>query len=97
MRNTNLMIILQTNHFKKTIKKFFPEQKKMLDGVIKKIAKDTTIGELKKGDLSNVRVHKFKIQTQLFLLAYTYDVKNDTLSLLALGPHENFYRDLKYH
>jgi hypothetical protein len=29
------------------------------------------------------------------LIAYTYNPDTDTLTLLALGYHENFYRDLK--
>jgi len=32
---------------------------------------------------------------QLNLLAYSYEDEVLTLSLLALGSHENFYRDLK--
>jgi len=32
---------------------------------------------------------------QLALLAYEYDDASDTLTLLAFGSHENFYRDLK--
>jgi len=32
---------------------------------------------------------------QLTFLAYTYEEQTITLTLLALGTHENFYRDLK--
>jgi mRNA-degrading endonuclease YafQ of YafQ-DinJ toxin-antitoxin module len=32
---------------------------------------------------------------QLALLAYTYEDNRLILTLLALGSHENFYRDLK--
>ncbi len=49
--------------------------------------------EAKKGDLLGVSVYKFKIQKQEMLLAYKWDPK--TRLLLALGVHENFYRDLK--
>ncbi len=38
-------------------------------------------------------VHKFKVGRKLFLLAY--DLNESEILLLALGPHENFYRDLK--
>jgi hypothetical protein len=54
---------------------------------------DPLWGEEKKGDLSGVRVHRFKVGDRQFLLAYEFDV--DDPSLLALGVHENFYRDLK--
>jgi hypothetical protein len=58
-----------------------------------RIVADPLCGEEKKGDLSGVRVHKFRVGDQQFLLAYEFDA--DNLSLLALGMHENFYRDLK--
>jgi len=32
---------------------------------------------------------------QLTLLAYNYDETDENFTLLALGSHENFYRDLK--
>ena len=53
------------------------------------------IGVIKKGDLSDVRVHKFKILGQEYLLAYSVDKQKQKIILLALGTHENFYRDLK--
>lgn len=53
------------------------------------------MGELKKGDLAGVRVHKFHLISALHLLAYTYNDEQKTLTLHYLGSHENFYRDLK--
>ncbi|MDP1603723.1 MAG: type II toxin-antitoxin system RelE/ParE family toxin [Legionella sp.] len=43
--------------------------------------------------LSGVYVYKFKISHQQMLLAYEWDYESRIL--LALGVHENFYRDLK--
>lgn len=57
------------------------------------LVNDPSIGEEKKGDLAGVCVYKFKINHQQMLLAYEWDYKNRIL--LALGVHENFYRDLK--
>ncbi len=54
---------------------------------------DPTCGEEKKGDLAGVRVYKFRVLGQEFLLAYECD--EQALFLLGLGVHENFYRDLK--
>jgi mRNA interferase RelE/StbE len=55
---------------------------------------DPSCGDDKKGDLARgVHVYKFKVLDKQFLLAYEYDKK--TLYLLALGVHENFYRDMK--
>lgn len=89
------MNILQTNIFKKAVKKLFKNQKKELDQAIIKIINNPFIGEAKKGDLANIRVFKFKMLNQLTLLAYEYNDDKVTLILLALGSHENFYRDLK--
>jgi hypothetical protein len=54
---------------------------------------DTEIGELKKGDLNGFRVHKFTMGNQLILKAYK--VESDSLILYQVGPHENFYKNLK--
>jgi mRNA-degrading endonuclease RelE of RelBE toxin-antitoxin system len=79
--------------FKRQTKKLFKHNKKELDDQILSIMEDPTIGERKHGDLSDVFVHKFKIKTNLFLLAYTF--APETRTLIMIGSHENFYRDLK--
>jgi len=40
-------------------------------------------------------VHKYKSNNIQYLLAYKIDHDELILTLLALGTHENFYRDLK--
>lgn len=87
--------VIQTNLFQKSVKKLHKNQKKVLNKAIRKILSDTVLGPIKKDDLADVRVYKFKMLNQLILLAYTYNDKDDLLTLLALGTHENFYRDLK--
>lgn len=87
--------VLQTPNFKKAVKKLHVNQKKDLDKAIKAIMEDPFIGELKKGDLFFLRVHKFKMIKQLTLLGYSYQDSVMTLELMALGTHENFYRDVK--
>ena len=67
----------------------------MLDKQVKNIAENPLLGVLKKGDLDFLRVHKFKIANQQYLLGYTFQEDIMTLTLLRLGSHENFYRDLK--
>ena len=89
------MNVLQTTTFSKQIKKLHENQKKELDQAIKKIIKDSSLGQVKKGDLSSVQVYKFKMINQLTLLAYEVNESEEQLILLALGSHENFYRDLK--
>lgn len=87
--------VLQTPSFKKTVKKLHKNQKQDLDDAIKILMEEPTIGEQKKGDLSYLRVYKFKMVNQLTLLGYSYEEGTVTLELIALGPHENFYRDVK--
>ncbi|OSM07351.1 type II toxin-antitoxin system RelE/ParE family toxin [Magnetofaba australis] len=89
------MRILQSRPFKNAVKRLHANQKKALDVAVRAIVKDPDIGEPKVGDLSGVRVYKFKMVGQLMLLAYEHDDESVTLFLLALGSHENFYRDLK--
>ena len=90
-----MMNVLQTPTFIKQAKKLHKNQKKDLDQAVRDIIKDPSIGGLKKGDLSGIQVYKFKMVSQLTLLAYECDQGALQLLLLALGSHENFYRDLK--
>ena len=85
----------QTPTFKKTVKKLKPNQKKDLDTAIKALMDEPSLGEQKKGDLYFLRVHKFKMNKQLTLLGYSFNDGTLTLELMALGSHENFYRDTK--
>lgn len=87
--------ILQTPTFKKAVKKLKPNQKKDLDKAVKELLEDPFLGEQKRGDIAFLRVYKFKMVKQLTLLGYSYDEGVLTLELMALGSHENFYRDIK--
>jgi mRNA interferase YafQ len=89
------MILLQTQLFKKQVKKLHKNQINSMNGAIKEVIENPMLGELKKGDLEDVRVHKFMMVNQLTLLAYSYDEGQLTILLLSIGSHENFYRDLK--
>ncbi len=86
--------VLQTPTFKRSVKKLNPNQKKDLDIAIKKLLSEPEIGEPKKGGLSFIRVYKFKMNKQLTLLGYSFYNESLVLELIALGSHENFYRDL---
>lgn len=89
------MKIKQTTQFKKLIKKLSKQTKIIVDDEVKKLAENPLLGEQKKGDLDFLRVHKFKVHHQQYLLGYSYDEEIVTLNLLKLGSHENFYRDIK--
>ena len=65
----------------------------MLDQQVREIAETPSIGTEKKGDLRGVYVHKFKVKSTQYLLSYR--IISDNLELIMIGPHENYYRDLK--
>ena len=89
------MKVFQSRQFAKSVKKLPSNQKSDLDKTVQLLIADPMIGDSKAGDLAGVRVHKFKMANQLNLLAYGYENEILTLTLLAIGSHENFYRDLK--
>ncbi len=66
-----------------------------VDAAALAVADNPQLGERKKGDLSDLFVYKFRSQNQLYLLGYTVDDGIRLIYLEAVGPHENFYRDLK--
>jgi len=88
------MRILVTPTFERTVKKLHQQQKFALDEAVRVVASQPEIGETKVGDLAGVQVYKFRMGNQLCLLAYRI-LDENTLKLLMVGPHENFYRDLK--
>lgn len=89
------LTIKQSNSFKKSVKKLSKQQKLILDEQVRMLLIDPMLGQQKKGDLDFLRVHKFKCFSQEFLLGYMYEEGEFTLTLLKLGSHENFYRDMK--
>ena len=89
------MRIEQKLSFKKTYKKLKPNQKKDADAALRVIFANPDVGEQKRGDLSWLYVYKFKMVGQLTLIGYAVDDDKIVLTLIALGSHENFYRDLK--
>lgn len=73
--------VLQSAAFARAYKKLHKNQKIDVDNAVEVIVKSPEIGELKRGDLAGVYVHKFKSQNQLMLLAYEYDPKTRMLLL----------------
>ena len=88
--------ITQSPLFQKQKKKLHKNGIKLLYIEIRKKASKRETGQEKRGTLKGVRVYKFHIHRQLFLLAYEFE--DDVLKLIMIGGHENYYRDLKrYH
>ena len=87
------MKIIASPQFLKKVKKLSKQARKTVDRQIQRILKNPKLGEEKKQDLKGVFVHKFKLNKQDTLLSYKFT--EDTLFLLTVGSHENYYRDLK--
>ena len=87
------IVIQQMPAFKKVYKKLHKQDKPSVNDAIKAIVANPELGNEKKGDLANVYVYKFKLHKQEMLLAYEWNPRKRIL--IALGVHENFYRDLK--
>ena len=85
----------QTRRFARQYKKLHNNTAKDVDSAVEDVTGDPHIGECKKGDLAALRVHKFHSGGLLYLLGYTLDESVRLIYLEAVGPHENFYRDLK--
>ncbi|NIC42214.1 type II toxin-antitoxin system RelE/ParE family toxin [Aquabacterium sp. A08] len=88
------MRIVVTPTFERAVKKLQRQQKFALDEAVRTVANQPDAGETKVGDLAGVQVCKFRMGNLLCLLVYRV-LDESTLKLLMVGPHENFYRDLK--
>lgn len=90
-------IVVEAPRFGKS-KRRLPDQAQLIvDQQVRGLVDDPLKGEPKTGALKGVRVHKFKLGDQQFLLAYQFDEKRNVLEVLDVAPHENFYRDLQRH
>lgn len=88
--------VRQTRRFARTYKKLVNAALIAdTDAAVDTVANNPDVGERKKGDLARLWVHNFRSQGQLYLLGYTREDEVRLIYLEALGPHENFYRDLK--
>ena len=87
--------VLQTQRFSRQYKKLHDNTAADVDSAVDEVRQDPEIGERKKGDLAALRVFKFRSAGQLYLLGYMLDEDVRLIYLEAIGPHENFYRDLK--
>lgn len=93
MSPENEIEIQQTPTFKKAFKRLSDKQKDLVDDEIEKIIDDPEIGERKKGDLSHLWVHKFKMEGHQVLLGYSWNQYGLVITLMNIAPHENFYQE----
>lgn len=87
--------VAQTRRFARQYKKLHDNVAADVDHAVADVAANPEIGARKKGDLAALRVVKFRSQGQLYLLGYTVEDAVRLVYLEAVGPHENFYRDMK--
>jgi mRNA-degrading endonuclease RelE of RelBE toxin-antitoxin system len=87
--------VAQTRRFARQYKKLHDNVAADVDNAVADVATNPEMGERKKGDLAALRVVKFRSQGQLYLLGYTVEDAVRLVYLEAVGPHENFYRDMK--
>jgi len=85
----------QTRRFARQYKKLHDPIAADVDAAVETVASAPLIGDRKKGDLGDLLVYQFRSQGQLYLLGYTLDDQIRLIDLEAVGPHENFSRDLK--
>ena len=85
--------VFQSPLFERQKKRLTKREVEFLDAGIKDIMENPEVGEPKRSDIAGVYIYKFKVGSKLFLLAYEFD--DLEIDLLTIGPHENFYRDLK--
>lgn len=88
-------VVLEAPRFSKSKRRLPDEAQLIVDKQVSKLIEDPLKGEPKAGALKGVRVFKFKLAVQRFLLAYQFDEKRNVIEVLDVAPHENFYRDLQ--
>lgn len=81
--------------FNKQFKKSSERDQKNIRKEIRKIVQNPLIGEPKKGILKGIRVYKWKMSNQLYLLGYEFIKREKTIYLYAIAIHEGFYRILE--
>ena len=79
--------------FKKYVKKQARPLQLAIEDEVEKVIENPEIGETKRGDLREFRVYKLALKKQQLLIAYR--VFTNEILFYMIGPHENFYRNLK--
>ena len=83
------MRIKQTSICKRRVKKMHSAEKESLDQAIKNIMSNPSIGEMKRGDLSDIQIHKYKHNNQQYLIAYKYIDSESLLTFVFRGRSFN--------
>ncbi len=90
------MGVLTTSRFDRVFKTLHVEEKNALDQAVRSVIAAPASGELKKSDLANVRVYKYRFKREQMLLAYATNMDEQVIILMGHGTHENCYCDFKH-
>jgi mRNA-degrading endonuclease RelE of RelBE toxin-antitoxin system len=85
----------QTSRFSRLYKKLGKRQLVALHDAMDLVIKNPQTGQQKVGDLSNLYVFKYKLDSEDWLLGYTFQSNKKIITWQTIGQHENFYRDVK--
>jgi len=90
--------------YKKAFAQFVKKAPKPLQLAIEirvaEVCNNPRIGQQKLGDLQGMFIYKFRFNAQEYLMAYQFDhfageLKITWIEFCQIGPHENFYTQLK--
>ncbi len=87
--------VFESSRFARSLNKLNKVEQAIVEDEIDKVIANPILGAQKKGDLSHLWVHKFKIVTKEWLLGYNWNNGELTIHLLQLGSHENYYDEAK--
>lgn len=87
--------VYETRRFRKSLARLSDPSQSLVEDEIDRLITEPLLGIQKKGDLVHLRVHKFQLGSQEWMLGYNWDEGELTIHLLQLGSHENYYRDAK--
>ena len=82
----NEISVYESRRFEKALKKLSEVELRSVEDEIDRIIADPEIGEQKKGDLSHLWVHKFKLNSKQVLLGYSWVENKLALTAPAANP-----------
>lgn len=89
-----MILVTPSSNFTKQFKKLQPNEQIFIDQAIFDISNSPAIGKSKVNDLTGIHVYKFRAVGRMLLIGYVF-LAEDWIQVIKVGPHENFYRDLK--
>ena len=94
------MIIRYKRAFAQFVKKASKPLQLAIEVEVTEVCKNPGLGKQKPGDLQGIFIYKFRFHTQEYLMAYQFEYADNKqkitwIEFYQIGPHENFYVQLK--